>query len=317
MSWQFVGGSTDPDPKNRTPNNVLFFFAMDPAKLRPMMDNLDTLDPALVDKMIQDKQAVLIGTERLKKLNKKVGERLTIYCLNYKGIQLELNIIGTFPDGTYNDSAIMNNKYLNDSLDDYQVKNKKPHEMAQKTLNLVWLRVPDSQAFGRMAEQVESAVDFRDKPVRCETASSGVASFLDGYRDFIRGFRWLVVPSMFTIMALITSIVISIGVRERRTEMAVLKVLGFRPWQILVLVLGEALLIATLTGTLSASLTYFYVLYKGGINFRIAFFPVFTVPAAALWWGPLVGSLTALFGSLLPAWSARSVKVSEVFSKVT
>ena len=44
-------------------------------------------------------------------------------------------------------------------------------------------------------------------------------------------------------MALVIANAISISVRERRTEMAVLKVLGFRPGQILVLVLGEALLI--------------------------------------------------------------------------
>ena len=36
---------------------------------------------------------------------------------------------------------------------------------------------------------------------------------------------------------------IAISVRERRTEMAVLKVLGFQPWQILLLVLGEAVLL--------------------------------------------------------------------------
>ena len=40
------------------------------------------------------------------------------------------------------------------------------------------------------------------------------------------------------------------------------------------------------------------------------------IPTAALWWGPAVGGLAALLGSFLPAWSARGVKVAEVFSKV-
>jgi putative ABC transport system permease protein len=55
----------------------------------------------------------------------------------------------------------------------------------------------------------------------------------------------------------------------------------------------------------------------GGINFPIAFFPRFFIPSDALWWGPLIGGGTALAGSFLPAWSARSVKVSEVFSKIS
>jgi putative ABC transport system permease protein len=54
----------------------------------------------------------------------------------------------------------------------------------------------------------------------------------------------------------------------------------------------------------------------GGIPFLIGFFARFMIPHGALWWGPAVGALAALLGSVLPAWSACSVKVAEVFSKV-
>jgi putative ABC transport system permease protein len=52
------------------------------------------------------------------------------------------------------------------------------------------------------------------------------------------------------------------------------------------------------------------------VKFPIAFFPSFMIPAEAWLWGLSIGAGTALAGSLLPAWSARSVKVSEVFSKI-
>jgi len=55
----------------------------------------------------------------------------------------------------------------------------------------------------------------------------------------------------------------------------------------------------------------------GGIPFPIAFFPKFMINDAALWWGPVVGGLAALAGSIFPACSACLVKVSEVFAKVT
>jgi putative ABC transport system permease protein len=55
----------------------------------------------------------------------------------------------------------------------------------------------------------------------------------------------------------------------------------------------------------------------GGIKFPIGFFPAFRIPLAALWWGVLIGGTTALAGSIVPAWSARSVKVSEVFAKLS
>src|SRR5262249_22261476 len=109
----------------------------------------------------------------------------------------------------------------------------------------------------------------------------------------------------------------SISVRERRTEMAVLKVLGYGPGRILAMVLGEAVLVGAGSGFLSAALTYGFVhVYLGGIKFPIAFFPIFDIFADALWWGIAFGGLTSLAGSIAPAWSARTVKVSEVFAKV-
>jgi putative ABC transport system permease protein len=54
----------------------------------------------------------------------------------------------------------------------------------------------------------------------------------------------------------------------------------------------------------------------GGFKFPLAFFGTFFIPAAALYWGAGMGALTALAGSIVPAWSARSVKVADVFAKV-
>lgn len=54
----------------------------------------------------------------------------------------------------------------------------------------------------------------------------------------------------------------------------------------------------------------------GGFTLPIGFFGKFKVANAALWWGPTVGGLAAAVGSFLPAWSARKVKVTEVFSRI-
>ena len=85
----------------------------------------------------------------------------------------------------------------------------------------------------------------------------------------------------------------------------------------MVLVLGESILLGAGAGLLSAALTYGVINWgMGGISFPIGFFDRFMIPADAFWWGPAVGGLAALLGSFLPAWTARSVKVADVFSKV-
>jgi putative ABC transport system permease protein len=323
MTWQFYAGTTG-DLKDRNNDNSMFAFALDPVKLVTMMDELDSLPPGkkaemerIVEKMNQNRQGLVLGKTRLKSLDKKVGERIKLTSFNYKGIDLEFEIVGVFPDGRYDLSAAMHRDYLLGALDSYKQANGRPHPLEDKTLGLVWLRVEDAAAFSKIDEQIENSPYYTSPAVKCETAASGIASFLDAYRDLIWGMRYLLAPAAIFTMALVISNAISISVRERRMEIAVLKVLGFRPTQVLVLVLGESVLLGVLAGTASSWLTLFLINYvQGGIKFPIAFFSAFMISWHALWWGPVIGALTALAGSILPAWSARSVKVSEVFSKV-
>lgn len=329
MTWQFYGGTVDPN--KRTFEGIIFFFSMDPAKLETMMDGLTEkeLGPenfaqlkANIRAMQTNKRGVMIGPERLKKMEKKIGERLTITGLNYKDINLEVEIIGTFPPGRYDQSAILHRDYLNDAMDVYNAAQKRagkpPHPLTEKSLNLVWFRVPNSEEFRQIAEQIMNSSQFSNPAVKVETASSGIASFLDAYRDLLWGVRWLLVPAILVTMALVIANAISISVRERRPEMAVMKVLGFGPGQIMALVLGEALLVGVGCGLISSFGTWYLINeVAGGFKFPIAFFPAFLIPDDALWWGAMVGGLTSLAGSILPAWSARSVKVSEVFSKIS
>ncbi len=323
MTWQFFGGALAPGKHSR--DELVFAFAMEPKKLATMMDDLDNLpaDQAKelqenIRRMEQNRQAIVIGHEKLKTIHKQVGQRIKLYGVNYRDINLEFEIVGTLPPGRYDEMTIINRDYLNAALDNYpRTHAGKKHEMAAKSLNLVWVRVGDKDQFSRVAEQIANSPLYGDPAVKCETASSGIASFLDAYRDLIWGMRWLLSPAILVTLALVISNSISISVRERRLEMAVLKVLGFQPWQLLVLVLGEALLIGILAGLVSAGATYFVVNeWMGGIKFPIAFIPVFFIPANAFWWGLAIGTATSLVGSIMPAWSARTVKVSDVFSKV-
>jgi putative ABC transport system permease protein len=316
MTWSFYGGTLDPE--KRTRENLLFAFALDPRKLRTMMDDLENLDPAVQQRLVENKRGIILGIEKLQAINKRVGERIKITSLSYKDIDLDFDIVGTFPDGRYNNSAVMNRDYLLDALDAYaRTHNGTKHVMADRALNLFWLRVPDTEAYRRVADQIMSSSLYSSPAIKIETASSGIASFIEPYRDLLWGLKWLLVPALLITMALVIANAISISVRERRTEMAVLKVLGFGPGYILALVLGEAMLIGAGSGLLSAGLSYGVVHgVMGGIKFPIAFIPMFDIYPDAIWWGLVFGAATALAGSILPAWSARTVRVSEVFSKV-
>ena len=149
-----------------------------------------------------------------------------------------------------------------------------------------------------------------------ETESGAYGAFLDVYRDLLWAARWMLVPAILATMCLVIANAISISVRERRTEMAVLKVLGFSPNMVMIFILGEAMLVGIISSMFSVGIAYFGIRAGGGIPLMIAFFPKFFIPMKAFAWGLAFGSGTSLLGSLLPALSARNVKASDVFSKV-
>jgi len=324
MTWSFYGGFIG-DAAKRDRDSMLFAFALEPQKLRSMMDELDSLPKAesedlqaSIDKMIANRSGIILGRDRLAAIGRQVGDRFELKSLNYKEIDLEFEIVGVFPTGRYDNSAAINIDYLMAAMDAYPGTHAgKKHPLAGKSLNLVWLRLPNSEAFNKVAGQIMASPEFSSPAVKCETASSGIATFLEAYRDLLWGLRWLLAPAVMVTLSLVIANAISISVRERRTELAVMKVLGFRPAQLMMLVLAEALLLGALSGLVSAGLTYYVVNeYFEGIKFPIAFFGVFYIPGAALWWGPMLGAGAAFAGSFLPSWNAQSVKVSEVFSKV-
>jgi putative ABC transport system permease protein len=324
MTWQFYGGTLDPAKLTR--QSIVFGIACDPEKLATMMDGLDDL-PADQERQLHEdiaklkanRRGIIVGRSHLDATNKRIGERFKLTGIgNFKGVDLEFEIVGAFPAGRYDTLAAFNRDYLNNELDAYPARhNGQKHPLAERSLNLVWLKVPDTAAFTRLAKQIEDAPEFSNPAVKCETGASGIASFLESFRDLLWGVRWLLAPACLATILLVIANAISISVRERRLELAVLKVLGFRPHQLLILVLGESLLLGAGAGMISAGLTYMIVNWVlGGISFPIAFFDRFMIPPGALWWGPAVGGLAALLGSFPPAWSASSVKVADVFSKV-
>ncbi len=322
MTWQFFIGSVD--KTNIGYSTFIFAFCMEPSKLLTMMDELDSLQPgprATLDKAIKamesNRQGIIVGQKRLAAIEKKVGDKIKVFGINYRDIELECEIVGTFPPGRYDNNTCINRDYLNASLDAFKAAKGRPHPLAEKTLNLVWVKVPTKDAFSKMSSQIDNSPMFAAPPVKIETASSGVSNFLAAYADLLMILRYLLAPAIIITLTVVISNAISISVRERRKEMAVLKVIGFQPNQIIFLVLGEAILLGVMAGAISSIGTYYFVnRVIGGIPFQIAFFSSFPVLDGALWWGAAIGFITSFAGSILPALSTRSIKVVDVFSKV-
>ena len=308
MTWQFYGGTLD--PKNPSLRTIIFCIACEPAKILTMMSGLEDLSAAedaelrrCVQRLKGKRDGIILGRNHLLNLNQMIGDaqqgmlkdplgrKFSLSGFStWKDLDLDFEIVGVFPPGRYDGLAAINRDYYNDALDAYpQAHAGQQHLMADRSLSLVLLKLADKEAYNRVAEQITTSSYYRNPQVKCETESSGIGSFLDAYRDLLWGMRWLLTPACLGTLALVLANAISISVRERRTEMAVLKVLGFRPGQIILLVMGESVLLGLLAGLASAALTYVTInWWFHGLSFPMGFFPVFMIPISALGWGAVV-----------------------------
>lgn len=320
IAWSFVGGTTD--PSNPKPENALFMFCVEPRKIPLMMDGLERKD--LTDAewaemerctklMEEDFRRIMVSPSRMKKMNVQVGQKLKLTSIGYKDVVFDFEIVGTLPDGKYEGVGFCSRAYLDAMLKSWSTAhNGEPHPLANKCVNLIWVRVPTREAYERIAAEVSEAKNFSAPAVKVETASAGIGTFMEAYKSIFNGMKYVLSPAMLIIMSLVVANAISISARERRTEMAVLKVLGFLPWHVAGLILGEALLVGAIAGGMSTGVAWGLL---GNFKFQVAFLGAFIVPKEVLIIGPVLGMCVAVIGSIGPALSAKNVRVAEVFAR--
>ena len=180
--------------------------------------------------------------------------------------------------------------------------------------------MPSKVAFEQLSAIVNKTSTFGAPAAKMETFSAAVGSFLEPYKDIFWGMKYIIMPAIVAIMCLVIGITITIGVRERWTEMAVLKVLGFQPWMVMAMIVSESVLIGLFGGMLSTWSVYFLPVVIRSVTktlgIKFAFFDTFNSPMEIVIYGPLLGIAVGVIGAAMPSWNARKVKVSEVFAQV-
>jgi putative ABC transport system permease protein len=217
MNWSFYEGTTKREA-TPTVENVTFFFVMDPDQIRPMMDELESIDEGLVRRLKENQQAILLGPERLVALSKRVGERFNVYGVDYKDSDLDVEVVANLPAGRYGKCGIMNKAYFESALDKYKAENKQAHPMAGRSLNYLWLRVPDKAAFACVAHQIETSPYLKDPEVKCETAAAAIGMFIEPYSGLLRCVEYVLVPAILSVLTLVVANAIGISMRERQQE---------------------------------------------------------------------------------------------------
>jgi putative ABC transport system permease protein len=194
---------------------------------------------------LQDLRGAVIGRKLADKFGWKVGDTffLESFIPPYRKPDgpFEFVVKGIFDTdearypGTDTNMMLFNYKYL------YEATGR------NVGAGTYYVEIEDPDKAGEISQRIDTLFENSDAQTRTETEKAFAASFVAMAGNLALLLNGIGLAVTFTIL-LVTANTMSMAVRERRTEIAVLKTLGFRSEQVMGLVVAEALLIGLLGG---------------------------------------------------------------------
>jgi putative ABC transport system permease protein len=284
MNW-FGGSYIDRRPENMFSR----FSTSDPEKLLRVFDEGSIVQGSEKD-WFSDRSGLLAGELLMKKYGWRIGQKITLKGDIYP-VNLELTIRASYkgPDET---GVYFHHQAIEEAL-----------PRVKGFVGWYWIKAASLEAVERLPKQIDAMFENSDRPTRTETEKEMQNSFVS-----MLGNVKLLVTSIGTIIAfvilLIAANTMAMTARERVTEIAVLRTLGFPKGTILGLILGESVLLSLIGGLLGVGL--FVLAFPGfrqglltspmgGFAGGMRLFPEVVAT------GFVVAVLVGLFAGLVPA----------------
>jgi len=180
------------------------------------------------------------------------------------------------------------------------------------------VQIANPDQLAAVARAIDATFENSDVQTKTETEAQFIASFLALAGDLALILNAIGLAVAFTIL-LVTANTMSMAIRERRTEIAVLKTLGYSSGLVLALILGEALVIGTIGGGVGVFIARGLIANLAnipGVGSMLAQFPPLALsPALAA--GMLgFGALIGLLSGLAPALGAYRASITSMLRQV-
>jgi len=233
----------------RDPKNFFANFAVEP---KPFLDIFPEimLPPDQKEKWLSDERGAIVGRKLAQKYGFKVGQIIQMESTipPYRvGKPFEFMI-----DGIYDTDE---RKYPGTDLNSFYFNYNYLYEATGRRVSIGWLteRIDDPKNAGKISKEIDAEFENSDTPTKTETEQAFFAGFVAMAGNLALLLNGIGLAVAFTIL-LVTANTMSIAVRERRQEIAVLKTLGYSSALVMTLIISEALLIGAAGGLIGLGL---------------------------------------------------------------
>jgi putative ABC transport system permease protein len=167
------------------------------------------------------------------------------------------------------------------------------------------------------AADVAKRIDATFKNSLAETLTETEKAFVLGFISMSQAIITVIQLVSFAVIAIILAVVantMSMTARERRSEYATLKAMGFGGFRIAGLIFGESLVITMMGCGLGVGLTFPVAQVFGQVMGQ--YFPSFNVTVTTIWLDLVTSSIVGLLAAVIPTWQAIRLPVAEGLRRV-
>jgi putative ABC transport system permease protein len=291
----------------KDPKNFFAQFAVDVDRFFDVYGDID-LPAAERDAFVRDRTGAIAGEKLATKFGWQVGDRITLQGARFE-FDPELTLRGIYRAGGDDGSLF----YFHSDYFSEAVKDSIGPWVDASGLYIIKARSV------RDVPHIMAAVDGRFRDTTAPTLTESEQAFVLGHIAVLGNVRFLIASIssvvIFTIM-LLTANTMAMSIRERRREIGILKALGFRRIQILVILLGESVTLSlggAFLGSLGAWLLYANLTFAA---MTLGMIQRFAVTSQTLVICAGAGLLIGILAAGIPAWRAASRSVAHALREV-
>lgn len=212
-------------------------FAVDPVRANELLSDAK-VSAEQMKAWVADRTSAIVGRMTADRYKLKIGDRMQFTGQIYP-CDLEFKIAGIY-EGTADDrNVFFHHKYLDESLGN------------PGTVGTWWVKAASAEEATLITDRINKAFANTSAEVRAETERAfqlGFVSMWANIKILIGGISVVVVFALL----LVTVSTMSMAIRERFRELAVLKALGFRRRELFAFILAESFGLATLGAVFGA-----------------------------------------------------------------
>jgi putative ABC transport system permease protein len=269
-------------------------FAMDATMLRPIFGEAKMTD-AEYQAFEQTRDSCIIGKVTADKYKLKAGDRITLASTIYP-CTLDFKIAGVY-SGTLDDrNMLFHQQYLDESCG------------AEGWVGMWWIKVKSIEDMPEVTARINRTFANTSAEVRAESERAFQLSFISMWGNIKVLITSICTVVVFTLV-LVAASTMSMAIRERFRELAVLKALGFRRRELFALILVESFGLAAAGALLGIGSAYALFTHGDIAKMTQGVFIMFEVTPKIIATAALVAAGLGIIASIAPSISVARMSV--------